>query len=266
MIYLGTLDRMVGIKCPASQNVGVEERFTFTRTIEGKRKGQARPVGRRTWGLQTSEATTPTEHSAVTAFASGAWGPGPFIFVSAEAPHTNLLSPNWSLCDPSMPSASSVTGAGPVEVEPGLMMPRSYFNSDSAYVVLVPDKVPVLQGVAVTGSGYVLGSGMRVQLRFRDINGALIQSYSSDASVGTTQWQRLKVTQVPPAGAAYVELAFNGAGRSTGPVVTWTDKVQPWSAGNGCPEAVVDSASSDLTLAVPGATYSNVSFTVSEVG
>lgn len=264
-VYLGSLGRMIPIYSTPSAHLETEERYTFTRTLEGRRKAQPKPIGRRTWGLNAQFAD-PAEHSLLSQFANGAWGAGPFVFVSAEAPHTNLLSPNWSLCDPSIPSASSVTGAGSVEVEPGLVMPRSYFNSDSAYVVLVPDKVPVLAGVAVTGSGYVLGSGMRVQLRFRDIHGALIQSYSSTASVGSTEWQRLNITQVPPSNAAYAEIVFNGAGRSTGPVVTWTDKVQPWSAGNGCYEAVVDSVSSDLVLAVPGATYSSASFTVSEVG
>jgi len=266
LIYLGTLGRMIGIKCPSSQNVSAEERFTFTRTMEGKRKAQARQISRRTWSLQTSRATKPTEHSAVTAFAHGAWGPGPFVFVSAEAPHTNLLSPKWSLCDPSIPSASSVVGAGPVEVEPGLVMPRSYLNSDDGYVVLIPDKVPVLPGVKVTGSAYVLGSGMRAQIIFRDTEGALVQSYSSVASGASGAWQRLSITQSPPAGAAYVQLSITGDGRSTGPVVTWTDTVQPWSAGNGCPEAVVDGVSSELTRAIIGTTYSSVSFTVTEVG
>ncbi|NQD40507.1 hypothetical protein [Glutamicibacter halophytocola] len=266
MIYLGTLGRMIGIKCPASQNTSSEERFTFTRTLEGKRKAQTRPVSRRTWSLQTSQAATPTEHSLLTQFAEGAWGYGPFIFVSAEAPHTNLLSPNWSMCDPSIPSASSVVSAGPVEVEPGLVMARSYLNTDDGYVVLIPDKVPVLPGVKVTGSAYVLGSGMRAQIIFRDTEGALVQSYSSVASGASGAWQRLSVTQTPPAGAAYVQIAITGDGRSAGPVVTWTDTVQRWSAGNGCYEAVADSVSSDLTRAVVGTTYSSVSFTISEVG
>lgn len=267
MIYLGSLGRMVGIKCPASQNVQSEERYTPSVTLEGRRKMQVRPVGRRTWSLQTSDATTPAEHSLLSQFVNGAWGNGPFVFVSADAPHTNLLTPAAASCDPALITApASISNGGPVEFEPGLWSGRSYFNTSPTLSVAFRGKVPVLPGVKVTGSAYVRGAGIRLYVSFWDSAGANLGAYASAGTGTASAWTRLLVTRTPPANAVHAEIYATGAGRSVAPALTWTDTVQSWSDGQGCEKAVVTGMSRDQVLAVVGHTYSNVSFTVQEVG
>lgn len=266
MIYLGSLGRMIGIKCPASQNVQSEERHSFSTTLEGRRKAQVKQVGRRTWSLQTSDATTPAEHSLLSQFADGAWGPGPFAFVPADAPATNLLTPGAASCDPALITSSFTSNGGPAEVEPGLWVGRSYLNSSTSLNMVFPARTPILQGVPVTGSAYVRGLDMKVYISFWDAADQFISSASSSGSGSASSWSRLSVTRTPPVNAVRVAVYTNGAGRGAAPAVTWSESAFPWSDGQGCDKAVVSSMSRDQVLAVPGSTYSNVSFTVSEVG
>lgn len=265
MIYLGTLGRMIGIKCPASQNVSTEDRYSFQRTLEGRVKAQSKPIGRRTWSLKTSDATTPQEHSLLSQFANGAWGPGPFVFVPADAAHTNLLMPAVSTCDPKENYEATVRPAGPM-VTPDGIAPRSYLGTDSGVMIFGRDRNPIIQGVPVTGSAYVLGDKARVRLNWYRADGSLLSQTDSTMSSTLGIVQRLHVTAVPPVGAAGVIVSVVGGLQACMPAMTWGDKLMPWSDGQGCVRSVVSAFSRSQVLAVPGHTFSNVSFTISEVG
>lgn len=264
-VYLGTLGRMVPIYSTPSAQLETEERYSFTRTLEGRRKAQVKPVGRRTWGLNAQFAD-PSEHSLLSQFADGAWGPGPFVFVSADAPATNLLTPGAASCDPALITSSFTTNGGPAEVEPGLWVGRSYLNSSTTLNQAFPARTPILQGVPVTGSAYVRGLGMKVYISFWDAADQFISSASSSGSGSASSWSRLSVTRTPPVNAVRVAVYTNGAGRGAAPAVTWSDSALPWSDGQGCDKAVVSSSSRDLAVTGMNGTYSNLSFTVSEVG
>lgn len=114
MIYLGSLGRMIGIKCPASQQLEAEDLYSFELTLEGKRTAQVKPRAPRTWNLQTSDATKPADVATLMQFVQGGWGPGPFVFVAADAPFTNLLSPAAASCDPVAGLGSATTLDGPL--------------------------------------------------------------------------------------------------------------------------------------------------------
>lgn len=268
MIYLGTLGRMIGIKCPSSQGVESASRYSFDTTLEGKVKAQARPIGRRTWSLQLSSATTPQDHSVLAQFANGAWGPGPFVFVSTDAPHTNLLMPSTASCDERSITYGYVLQAGPWQVAPGLWAANSYVNSSPSTVALpYGDRFyPAIPGVPVTASAYVLGEGARVGVVFYDANDAFISSSYSPVAGSGTDVTRSVITTVTPANAVRCAVVSSYTLRGAMPALTWTDSVQPWSDGQGCLKAVVSAFSRDQVLAVVGNTYSNVSFTVTEVG
>lgn len=267
MIYLGTLGRMIGIKCPASQNVQAEERYSFQTTIEGKRKAQAKPIGRRTWSLNTSDATTPAEHSKLAQFANGAWGPGPFVFVSADAPVSNMLTPEVSTCGPEAKIASVISVAGPWYIGNGVYSSRSLLNTDPSVVMYFGStRAPVVTGRKVTASAWVNGAGAAVRLFWYDANGALISSSTSSVLATTATVVRSWVTATPPANAVACLVGAVNCSRAAQPAITWSDELLDWSEGQGCPKAVVSSMSRDQVLAVAGHTYSNVSFTVMEVG
>lgn len=270
MIYLGTLGRMVGIKCPSSQSVETAERYGFDQTLEGRVKAQAKPVGRRTWNLQLSQATTPQDHSALSAFANGVWGAGPFYFVSADAPHTNLLTPQASSCAET--AFATAKPGGPVNLGAdgwaGASLTTPTADANGMYFGNSTELIPVLPGQPVTGSAWVQGAGARVRLNWCDINGDYMFQFVASSNTATSTMSRLSVVGTPPPGAVSCSLlAVGPAGmRATQPAVTWGNELQPWADGQGCKKAVVSAFSRDQVLAVPGNTYSNVSFTVSEVG
>lgn len=266
MIYLGSLGRMIGIKCPASQQAQSVEQFTFKDTVEGRVKAQRRPLGRRSWSLRTSDATTPGESAILQEFAAGAWGRGPFVFVSADAPHTNLLTPGASTCDPAevaMGSGGSLLGSPPLLTPDGWAARSVWKNTVNG--AFFGEAVPVLSGRRVTGSAYVSGAGGFVRLVFLNASGAVVSQVDSAAATPTVA--RRSVTALPPVGAVSARLTVTASVTAAArPAITWTDTVQPYSDGQGCSKAVVHGVSRDQVLAVPGNTFSNLSFTVTEVG
>ena len=268
-IYLGQLGRMIEIKCPASQQVSSAERFTFQQTLEGRVKAQARPIGRRVWGLSSSAAMTPADQATILSFVNGEWGNGPFVFVSADAPVTNLLSPAAASCDPSTIANSGVTAAGPLSTADG-WAGRSFFNPNpGANMYFGSTLTPVIPGIPVTGSAYVVGDGAKVSIQFLDSTGAIISATPSPGSGVAGSTKRLNSTATPPPNAASARLFTTGSSQAARPAITWTSVPFEWAAGEGCPKSVVHAASKDLTLAsreVRGGRFASINYTITEVG
>ena len=266
MIYLGVLGRLAGIKCPASQNVSHGDRYSFDTTLEGRVKAQAKPVARRSWTLQTSDATTPAQVSALMDIVNGAWGVGPFVFVSAEAPVTNLLSPRAGALDPAMLDVSA-TISGPV-LTPAGRFGRSVRHGTGEELLFSTEKTSVLPGEWVTGSCYADGTGAKVRIRFFNGSGVPLTQATSIETTNPGAMTRLTVSLKAPATAAYCELYGVDGVSFAAPCITWTQEAYPYAPGAGCPKAVVDSVSSGIVLAArePGRQYQNMSFTITEVG
>lgn len=273
MIYLGSLGRMIGIKCPASQQVAVDERIEFERTLSGRKVGQVVPGNpKRVWQNQLSDASTPVQVGAVMAFITGEWGNGPFVFVSADAPVTNLLTPAAASCDPGefTPGAGSiVTPVGPM-LTPDGWAGRSFAIGASGTVFFGLDRLPVLPGQAVTVSAYVRGLGGAVRLTWYDAAGVTISTGTSGIIAGASNVVRSYLTATPPLGAVSFRVSASSAvTQVTRPAATWSDQLLEWGAGQGCMKAVVHGASSGLIMASRdprGGRYSNLGFTVTEVG
>lgn len=276
MIYLGTLGRMIGIKCPASQQFTNADRYSFETTLEGRVKAQARPIGRRVWELGHSDATTPADTAILQDFANGAWGIGPFLFLPAEAPVTNLLTPAVAEGRESQPTPSNVLATnpeyaviagGPVLLADGGWAPASLtVNPAHGVITFNLGIIPVLDGVTVSGTAWVKGAGASVRLYWYDANGTYMQVTPAAGGGVGDRFTRLSVSAKPPAGAAGVRIGVTQAVAATRPALTWTDSPQPWANGRGCEKAVLHNASNTLTLAVPGRVYESGSFTVTEVG
>lgn len=261
-VYLGTLGRLVELWSTPSQQVQAEERYIVERTLEGVRKAQVKPEGSRTWSLNASYAD-PSEQGALMQFANGAWGNGPFVFVSAEAPRTNMLTPAGSTSTDAY--QSEVSNAGPVLVPEVGWSPQSLTRAGGGEIYAQFERVPVLAGVPVTGSWFVQGAGAMVRLYWTDDSASVIGASNSLAAVGSSM-QRLVVTALPPAGATGVRLVAQGAARVTLPSVTWGSSPVAWADGQGCPKAVLSQVSRDVAVTGHNGTFSNLSFTISEVG
>ena len=213
MIYLGSLGRMVGVACPAEQRSSTADRYSFQTTLGGRVKAQVRPEGRRTWDLRLPRTSTSSDVAVLQAFADGSWGPGPFRFVPAEAPSTNLLPPRVAACDSSENPSYLVVDGGPVQVD-GQWFAQSYFNTADVVIFFGKDyesgAVPVDAGQRVTASAFVAGNNSRVRVTFYDQHGdSLGSSYGSSAGSGTA-FRRSVVTAVPPAGAVAARLRPGG--------------------------------------------------------
>lgn len=273
MIYLGTLGRMVGIKCPASQNVEAEDRYSFNTTLEGRVKAQARPVlGGRSWSLQTSDATTPEDAATIMGFANGEWGAGPFVFISADAPVTNLLTPDEASCLYQSPNANIRRG-GPVNLGADGWAGQSIQHLDPAggsEIYFSTGQTPVLAGQPVTGSAWIRGDGARVRLYWYTEGSVtpMAGTVSSATITAGDGWKRATVTGTPPAGAVGVAVVAQYAFQAARPAITWTSEMFPLAAGEGCPKAVLHGASKSLVLAGRGRgqQYANLSYTITEVG
>lgn len=267
--YLGSLGRLVELKCPATQAVGSDEAFTFSRTLEGKVKAQTRPVSRRVWSLQVSTAT-PQEVGTLAGFTSGEWGRGPFIWVSPDAPVVNMLTPEQASCDPAIITAGSVSKTGPLALPEGGYAGRSLFNSDPAVNLVFGLQVtPVLPGQPVTASAFLVGAGSKVGISFQAADGSQISSTLSTASGVAGIATRLAVTVTAPANAVSARVYGSNSTQGARPAITWTDRVFEWGDGQGCPRAVVSSLSRDLVLALRDplfGRYSDASFTITELG
>lgn len=276
MAYLGTLGRLVELRGINSQQVEAEDRYTFQTTLEGRTKAQVRPIGRRKWDLGTKDTTRAEDLAAIMSFANGAWGPGPFVFVSADAPVTNLLSPGVASCDPSEKWGVVTVGA-PMRVE-GAWTGRSYvangspnifFGTQAAGAAVPGERVPVIPGDTVTGSVYLLGAGAYCRVAFYNSADVLISQVNSTVAGSAAAPVRSWVSAVVPAGAVSCRVLAIGATQAARPSVTWTDALFPWADGQGCPKAVMHGASRSLVLAsrdLRGGRYSNIGFTVTEVG
>lgn len=261
-VYIGSLGRMVKLPYVGSQQVQQEERYRFDLSLENKRKAQVKPRGPRTWAL-SADHYRPNEHSLLSQFAHGAWGPGPFVFVSADALVTNLLTPSQSVCDRSLVYGTTLPG-GPMLCG-DQWAAQSWMDDPLNTIWFNRDNAPIWEGQSVTGSAWVLGAGARVQLQFYGPEGPM-GVYQSDVWGNAASPVRSVLTMEAPAGATSVRLRAGGAMRAAMPAITFTDSVQPWSDGQGCLKAVVSAFSRDQVLAVAGSTFSNVSFTVTEVG
>lgn len=270
-IYLGTLGRLLELKGPSSQEVVVEDGFSFQTTLEGRVKAQALPRQSRRWSVGIG-AATPAELAALLSFTNGEWGRGPFVWVSSDAPVTNLLTPEVSRCGPQAVFSSTVSRTGPMPLPEGGWSGASLTTSDptgTLWVAASKAPVPVLPGQPVTASAYVFGAAGKVRLHWYGADGAFLPgTVTSSGSGDAGEVRRLHATGIPPAGAVSCTLSTTRAVQITRPAVTWTDRMFDWHPGEGCQKAVVHGLSRRTLLALRNPAYgrySSASFTVTEV-
>ena len=261
-VYIGSLGRMIKLPYVGSQQLQQEERYTFKKTVEGKNTAQRVPRGHRSWAL-TADHFRANESATLQEFADGSWGRGPFWFLSADALVSNVLPPITKVF-------GSYANGGPMNLEGGFvspfsMMPPAGVAGTIQFVDLAEDP-PAIPGMKVTGSAYIRGSGASVMIQFFSAAGTLLSGHSSSPIGSPDVGVRARVTAAAPSGTASVRLTARNAILAARPAITWTDSIQPYGDGQGCAKAVVHGVSRDQVLAVPGHTFSNLSFTVTEVG
>lgn len=267
--FIGTIGRLVQLPYVSASEVSLSDDYTFDKTLEGKVKAQAKAVKRRTWALSVTRYLSP-DQGTLMAFVHGEWGRGPFVWVSPDAPVTNMLSPEQSTCDPSTLFTSGVTKAGPLDCGADGVAGRSFSNSSPASPFYFGgDKTPVIPGRPVTASAWLVGAGAQIRISWYDAAGAFIVSATGTGQGVAGTAKRVFHTATPPSNAASAVVAAVNATTAARPALTWTSELFPWSNGRGCLKAVVHSASTTVRAVSKvrnGIQASDIAFTVTEVG
>ena len=265
MEYLGSLGRLVGLRCASTERVGAESRYSVRTTVEGRRRAQVVPASPRTWDVTWSARKNP-DIAALSAFTSGGWGAGPWHWVPVQAQRGNLLTPREALLM-ERANVAGVADGPPMLDADGQWFPRSLNIALPGTAATFVRDMPVLPGGSVTYSADVerRTGAPGLSIGFYDATGAaagvLLEYGEAQAGV-----QRVSVSGTVPENAASMAVGVHtNTARLTRPQVTWTPGPVPYSAGHGCRAAIVDGVSEDLIVAHGSGTYSGVGFTVMEV-
>lgn len=264
MEYLGALGRLVALRCASTERTSVAPRYVERVTVEGRRKVQAFPASNRTWDVQWGLAD-PSEMTPLHAFASGAWGVGPWHWVPVQARVGNMLTPREAQLLEFVANPVWADG-GPVRDATGAWQARSISSSLTGIFGQLFRGIPAIPGQKITWSADVQGDGPALALGFTNAGGTNFNAVygTAPATAGMT---RQSLTVTVPDGAVSVYLGLQpSVSRMTRPQLTWTDGPVPYSPGHGCRAAVIDGVAEDLILATSRATYSSTGFTVMEVG
>lgn len=268
-VYIGTPGRLVELPYVSSQTVKSSDEYSFETTLEGRVKAQAKPLKRREWSLSASRYLAGAQGTLL-AFVNGEWGRGPFVWVSADAQVTNLLTPDQSSCDPSTINTAGVTATGPLNLGADGWAGRSFTNPAPATAFNFGSQLaPVLQGQNVTVSAYLVGAGAQMRIRWVDAAGTFLAFTTGPAQGVAGIATRVSHTGMPPANAAQAQVQAVNATQAARPALTWTDQVVEWSDGQGCPKCVVHSVGRDLKMVSRlqrGLRTADVGFTITEVG
>lgn len=265
-MYLGTYGRLIEVKCPTQLQESRSGGFAFSTTLEGKVKAQALPGGRRVWDVELGQLTTPQDLQVLEQFSHGMWGAGPFVFVPADAPVTNLLTPAAASCDPVAGMRSTDHPDGPL-LTPDGWAARSIRSTDTSQVLWFGEEyTPVLPGRTVTASAYVLGDNARVRIYWYDASGSQLSTSTSSVSATASGVVRSWVTATPPVGAVSCRVRGVSTAQGAWPAITWTDHLMPRSSGQGCLRAVVHSTGKEVVRATGAQQFYSAGFVVTEVG
>ncbi|MEU2418972.1 hypothetical protein ABZ546_14445 [Brachybacterium paraconglomeratum] len=253
--YLGTTARMVPVAPASAQSEARPERFVVQQAASRRwafDTAQRGGVQGREWAVELSLLDA-AEMSAVDEFVQGAWGPGPFRWVSCAAHDSNVLTPGQSIL------ASLDAGSG-MDTASG-WSPRSVLGPSP---VKLAERVPVIPGKPVTVAVDATGSAT-LTVVFRNAAGGIVSTQARYAS-GTLA-QRL-VFSAPSvlSTARSVDVEVSGHVRAARPQVTWTREARPWVPGRGAEQVVIQSGVADPVVINPAGGYWSGSLSLIEVG
>ncbi|MFC3407019.1 MULTISPECIES: hypothetical protein [Brachybacterium] len=193
------------------------------------------------------------EMSAVDEFVQGAWGPGPFRWVSCAAHDSNVLTPGQSIL------AALDAGTG-MDTATG-WSPRSVLGPGR---VVLAERVPVIPGKPVTVAVDTTGAAT-LTVTFRSAAGAIDSTRTVSAS-GTLA-QRL-VYSAPSVmwSSRSVDIEVSGHIRASRPQVSWTREARPWVPGRGAEQVIIQSGVADPLVINPAGGYWSGSLNLIEVG
>src|SRR5690606_5538686 len=154
--YLGGLGRLVEVPFTASEAVSTQDRYAVKATVEGRRRAQVRPASPRSWNVDVKGARS-SELAVLSDFVTGAWGAGPWHWVSVQAQRGNMLTPGEASLVDRVTRPEWVTGAPEFTVDG--WVPSTLVNGMASGAGSVATYIPVLPERPVTFAADLLGDG-----------------------------------------------------------------------------------------------------------
>lgn len=253
--YLGTTARMVPVVPASAQSEARPDRFVVQQAASRRwafdtaRRGG---VQGREWAVDLGLLDA-AEMSAVDEFVQGAWGPGPFRWVSCAAHDSNVLTPGQSIL------ASLDAGTG-MDTATG-WSPRSVLGPSP---VVLAERVPVIPRLPVTVAVDTTGAAT-LTVTFRSAAGGVVATSTRTATGALEQRLIYSASSVAPY-ARSVDIEVSGHIRAARPQVTWTREPRPWVPGRGADAVIIQSGSSDPLIINPAGGYWSGSLSLIEVG
>lgn len=253
--YLGSTARMVPAVPAAAQSEVRPERFAVQATaskrwaFDTSRRGGVRP---REWSVDLGLLDA-REMAVLDEFVQGAWGPGPFRWVSCAAHDTNVLTPAQSVLAGLDAGTGMDTAAG--------YAPRSVIGPGAA---VLAERVPVIPGRAATVAVDVSGAAT-LRAVLRNGTGGVVSTLTATATGTPAQRLTLSIPAVP-ATARTVDVEVSGHIRAARPQVTWTADARPWAPGRGAESVVIQQGAIDPIVINPRGGYWAGSVNLVEVG
>lgn len=262
--WLGELGRMQPVWSTPSMSTTPTVDRTYKTTLGGRRFVRHAARGHREWDL-TGNLASPAEAAVISMMASGAWGHGPFWWLSPWASAVNILTPEGSILK--YAELSGAVSGGPVQVSEGLWLPSSGVTSGNVNAIArgkYRGYTAVPKGTMYTASLYV-SSGQRVRVSEFDSSLGVVLTTRTSAAGSGNGLTRVSVTSVATAETDALRLDVLGAGVCAGAAISLTGDLRSWGVGDGCAEVIVDSESRD-TQALEPDIWMNQKYVIKEVG
>lgn len=259
-VWLGKPGQLVQAGFGGSLSHSAARSTSVKQTLGGLDKVQWGKRPGREWSVQVN----PWEgdyYQGLHALLWGAYGPPPWSFITPHMAKSNLVPPRASMFEAGTWSGTG-TVLGAFTGADGSRHPVSlaatagnvYFGIDS---IVVP-------GQPVTASCYAT-AGTRVYLHIRDAGGVVLTNINMTT---TTAGQRAVLTATAPEGAATARLVVGASthpGTVAGPCVTISDKVLPYSFGQGVDAVMVDNLDTSVLIPAQTGSLASYSYTVREI-
>lgn len=233
--WIGTLAKMHEFLWPVSLQESVPTRYELQKAAGKTWAFVSSPPGARTREWSVDIDGTNADTSVLRSIMHGAYGAGPFYFISEVASLTNALTPAQSLL-------TGVSNGGSVITADGGHAPASLVGG--ALTVLA-DKVPVLPGEPLTVSVDASGATELI-VQPRTVTGANAGGAKTVKADGLLM-QRIHATILSmPATARTITVSAQGFNQLARPQVVWSDRPSPWDVGGGADSVILLEGSSSF--------------------
>lgn len=255
--WIGTLAHMQRFGWPTSLKTSAPSRYTLQSAAGMTWAFVNSPLTprNREWSLDLSASNA--DSAVLEAFLQGAYGDGPFHFITEEAALTNVLTPAQSLL-------AGVSNSGYLITSDGTLAPASVVGG--AEVVLA-DRVPALPGQPLTVSVDAAGFTELV-IQPQTVTGANAGGAKTVRAEGSLMQRVHAFIPALPATARSIKISARGFTALARPQVVWASQPAPWELGAGADSVILTEGSTSYGHFEMGQRefWREISLTVKEVG